>query len=207
MGILICMTALPAIDVNVVKHEIQVIASKKAGYFKPVPTSKSPEKNLIFGRNDNGSVTIIYPKGFDGCDESSQRLSAVLKASVFSFKLDNNDSWWAYKLYANGTEVDRFSPWQQYFAEEEGDKSGKRYPGNPTVVISNWRAGTIDGIEKYYGYKSTKDCTRKAYSTDHFTQCDEWLLVDFMKKLGLKYPVDSKGRVHGEEYTFRWVTR
>src|SRR5262245_39942925 len=124
MGILICMTALPAMDANVVKHEIEAVASRKGGYFKPAGTAKARAENLLFGRSDNGTITIIYPQGFDNCDESSQRLSTALKGAVFSFKLDNGDSWWAYKLYVNGVEVDRFSPWERYFAEEETDKSG-----------------------------------------------------------------------------------
>jgi hypothetical protein len=208
MGILICITALPPVDANVVKQQIEAVASHKRGFFKPtVGAAKGSAQNLLFGRSANGTITIIYPKGFDDCDEASQRLSTALNGAAFSFKIDNGDSWWAYKLYVNGVEVDRFSPWERYFAEEELDKSGKLYQGNPQVVVGNWRSAVVGDIERYYGFRSAKDCSRKAYPTDQFSQCDEWQIVDFMKKLGLTYPVDSEGRAQGEEYTFQWGVR
>ena len=42
----------------------------------------------------------------------------------------------------------------------------------------------------------------KAYESDSFPFNDCWQLIDFMQKLGLLYPIDDKGKSHGESYRF-----
>jgi hypothetical protein len=42
----------------------------------------------------------------------------------------------------------------------------------------------------------------KAYEEDGHAIGDCWQLADFMRKLGLTYPVDDQGQAAGETYTF-----
>jgi len=78
MGIPICMTALPPSDVVVVRQEMRKLASR----FEPAAAAKGLEHNLVLARNDNGSITIVYPKAFDDCDTVSARLSTSFSSTA-----------------------------------------------------------------------------------------------------------------------------
>lgn len=190
MGIPICMTALPPVDVNLVRQEIQAIVSERGGEFRAGTGQLSAEQRLVFGRSAGG-IAIVYPKGFVDCDEASKRMSEAVKGAAFSFKLDNEDGTWAYKLFARGAEVDRFSPWEDQ-------------AGSPTAVVVQWRASAVRDLEKYYRPARERLCAEKAYPTDEATQCNEWQLLDLMKKLRILYPIDERGNALGAEYHFTW---
>jgi len=42
----------------------------------------------------------------------------------------------------------------------------------------------------------------KAYPDDEFSAGEDWQLVDFMRKLGLVYPVSDDGELSGITYRF-----
>ena len=47
-----------------------------------------------------------------------------------------------------------------------------------------------------------EDESGKAYESDTFGFNDCWQLTDFMQKLGLSYPIDEEGKIHGDRYRF-----
>jgi hypothetical protein len=151
-----------------------------------------------------GGVTVLYPGDFFDWDSAAQNLSQRLRKPVFSFHIHDSDLW-MYSFYENGEIVDQFNPVPDYWQELDEDER-RSWQGNATEVARRVPGLAPEQIAKYlvhwgddvFGSSEQK----KAYPTDQFHYGDDWQLVDFMGKLGLDYPIDDRGAVHGVTYRF-----
>jgi hypothetical protein len=140
-------------------------------------------------------VTVLYPGEFYEWDEASSFLSKETGKPVFSFHIHDGDLW-MYVLFENGLVVDQFNPIPDYWQEVDA-KERQRWRGNATEVAMRVPALSKESIAKYLIAWDDdileSDERKKAYPDDEFFYGDDWQLVDFMKRLGLNYPVDDKG--------------
>jgi hypothetical protein len=153
---------------------------------------------IISGGND--SCTVLYPEDFLDWDQASEHLSAALSKPVFSFHIHNGDLW-MYVLFHEGQPVDRFNPvpayWEEHLPQEELDL----WRGNAELVSQLVPSVAAEAIAKYLITWDLEDMTTsKAYPEDEFPINDCWQVSDFMKKLGLDYPIADDGSVLGETF-------
>jgi hypothetical protein len=165
-----------------------------------------PYERLILTGEDFGPITVMYPGDFFGWDEASRYLSEALGVPVISLHIHDGDLW-MYVLYRDGEEVDQFNPIPDYWTEKLTPEERSSWAGDANVVAENWEGVDAASIEKYLvTWDLDDDEPGKAYEEDGHAIGDCWQLADFMRKLGLIYPVDDRGRAAGETYTFETST-
>jgi hypothetical protein len=146
----------------------------------------------------NANTTILYPSDYLEWDKSSKFLSKELDTPVFSFHIHDGDLW-MYILYYKGEIIDQFNPIPDYW-EEINDAEFERWKGNASKIAELISGVDVKDIEKYLvRWDLDADDTHKAYPDDEFTQ-EDWQLTDFMKKIGLPYPIDENGKSTGQSY-------
>ncbi|MGB6153897.1 MAG: hypothetical protein WBG48_18075, partial [Pricia sp.] len=114
---------------------------------------------------------------------------------VFSFHIHDGDLW-MYILFNKGEIVDQFNPlpdyWDDNLSQEEIDKQ----KGNAELISELIPKVKIKDIEKYLVRWTLDGNEQKAYSDDEFENID-WQIVDFMRKIGLEYPINDSGNPNG----------
>jgi hypothetical protein len=114
-----------------------------------------------------------------------------------------------YVLFKDGEMIDQFNPIPDYWRELD-DRERQKWNGNAAVVaqcvpglsaaqVANYLVRWDDEI---FG----SDDRKKAYPTDEYFYGSDWQLVDFMKKLGLDYPLGEGGEPRGDTYRFAGET-
>jgi hypothetical protein len=119
-----------------------------------------------------------------------------------------------YLLFVDGEEVDRFKTVPEHWFDsfdDEGrpkividDDDRAEWAGNVTVVARFWPGIMPERITRYLRQWDLDDSETKppkAYADDEYQE-GAWQLADFMKRLGLTFPIDSEGEWHGSPYEF-----
>ena len=160
-------------------------------------TMLGPDTGVI--TKDLPNTTIIYPGDFLEWDELSYIISDELSVPVFSFHIHDGD-FWMYTLFHDGNIVDKFLPVPEYWEElDDEEKAGVK--GNAEQLASVIPTLSVDAVKNYLAEWDI-NCLgeSKAYSDDEFAIGDCWQLCDFMKKIGLEYPVDNNGKILGQAF-------
>ena len=113
--------------------------------------------------------------------------SARLVAGPAIVFLEYDQAAWGYCLFESGTLLDRF-----WSIPDAVETPAAECAGN-VAVVSRVFGVTRDSIAPYIHHVTDFDA--KAFAEDEFTLGDHWVRVDFMRRLGLKYP--SPGQVAG----------
>ena len=107
-----------------------------------------------------------------------------------------------YLLFFNGEVVDQFNPIPDYWDDKVSDEEIESFKGNAKTIAKYVSGIQPSDIEKYLvRWDLEAEENDKAYPEDEFTQ-EDWQLIDFMKKLGLPYPLDDNGNPKGQTYKF-----
>lgn len=153
----------------------------------------------------NNNTTIFNPYAFLEWDKSSEFISKDLNAPVFSFHIHDGD-FWMYVLFVNGEIVDQFNPVPDYWDENISEEELDLWKGNASVIHQYINSVQPVDVEKYlvrWNYES--DEIEKAYSDDEFEQ-EDWQLIDFMRKIGLPFPLNEDGSPKADTYKL-WTTQ
>ncbi len=157
------------------------------------------DNNCCVIEEANQNTTIFNPYAYLDWDKSSEFISKDLNTSVFSFHIHDGD-FWIYTLFVNGEIVDQFNPIPDYWEEYISDVELKSWEGNAALISKYINSVKQSAIEKYLvRWDLEAEESEKAYSDDEFAQ-EDWQLLDFMKKLGLPYPLDDDGKPKGDTY-------
>jgi hypothetical protein len=202
MGEFIAMSGVTGCTRTDVVRSLEEYASSKGGLMEQASPQKEPFDHLVISGGEDGRVTVLYPDNFLGWDEASSFLSVSLGAPVFSFHIHDGDLW-MYALFVNGEAVDHFNPIPDYWSEEVSPEERSLWAGDAEVIADIWKGVDASSIEKYLvTWDLDEEGSSKAYNSDKFPYNDSWQLMDFMEKLGLSYPIDDKGEIHGDWYRF-----
>jgi hypothetical protein len=109
-----------------------------------------------------------------------------------------------YVLFVNGRIADQFNPIPGYWDENISDKETESGGVMLQTVVKYVKSVSPADIEKYLVRWDLDEELKKAYADDEFAQ-EDWQLLDFMKKLGLPYPLDDNGNPKSE--TFKLWTK
>jgi hypothetical protein len=157
----------------------------------------------------------VYSGLFEAFEGVAAHLSRAIKAPVFFFHVHDGDLW-TYVLYVEGEAVDQFYSMSNYFGYSSDDER-KRWQGN-AATISHYCPNTRENEIRNYlmQWDLLDEDTRKAYTDagcpnenvayahedDEHPFGDCLQVVDFMRKLGFRYPFSDEGEPLGETSTF-----
>jgi hypothetical protein len=149
------------------------------------------------------NTTILYPSQFMFSEESSQHISKDLQVPVFSFHIHDGDLW-MFILFDNGERATQFNPIPEYWGELDPQEKFA-WAGDVERLTRLVPGLSADAIRNYF-VEWTVDIvasSRKAYPDDSFEYGVDWQLTDFMRRVGLKYPVRDDGSLAGETFRLR----
>ena len=203
MGMFLSMT-------SVIGRTKDAVISSLTNYAKSAGGGLEKE-NLSIDNNNccvieeaNGNTTIFNPYAYLEWDKSSEFVSRELNAPVFSFHIHDGDLW-MYVLFVNGEIVDQFNPIPDYWDENISEEEIQSWKGNAATIVKYVSTVTPADIERYLvRWDLDADESKKAYADDEFVQ-EDWQLLDFMKRLGLPYPLNDDGAPKSD--TFKLWTK
>jgi len=107
-----------------------------------------------------------------------------------------------YVLFVNGEPVDQFNPIPDYWDENMTDEDIESWKGDASVVAryaGNIQSSAIANYLTRWDLEAEEPV--KAYPDDEFDN-EDWQLLDFMKKIGLPYPLYDDDMPSGQTYKF-----
>jgi len=203
MGLFLSMSGAIVSEHSQVEAALREYAVCHDGEMREEPLTPEDDECLII-TEDVGGVTVVYPGDFIGWDAVSESLSKDLRKPVFSFHIHDGD-FWMYVLFDDGSVVDRFNPVPDYWGRA-GEEDCAQWQGNTREVARRVPGLSAESVSKYlirWDDEVFESAERtKAYPDDEFCYGDDWQLVDFMKRLGLSYPIGDHGDAFGTTYRF-----
>lgn len=158
----------------------------------------SDHKNFCVIQETNGNTTVVYPDHYLEWDKSSAFLSKELNAPVFSLHIHDGDLW-MYVLYVNGHIIDQFNPIPEYWDDSISQEEIDSWKGNASLIAQHIPNVTPQSIQNYLIRWEIDMDGQKAYEDDQYMN-EDWQLLDFMRKVGLPYPLDGHGNPLGTVY-------
>lgn len=199
MGLFVAISGVPSATIQETADSLKRYVDSRGGLFEAEDNQPVKEsERLILKESDSNHVSAFYPYDFFDWDEASQFLSKDLRKPVFSFHIHDGDMW-IFQFFVNGELVDSFNPIPGYWDEEFEDAP---CGGNASLIAAYWPNITPPQIENYFVTWDMDDdeaLHEKAYPEDEFAR-SEWQLCDFMRKLGLEYPMDNSGNSLGRNF-------
>jgi hypothetical protein len=162
-------------------------AAKDGGELEPAEYDADNNELCVIAE-ENGNTTVFFLDGYFGMDQASKFLSEELSAPVFALHIHDGD-FWIYTLYHDGRIVDQFNPIPDYWDDDISEEELADWQGDAATIVKYVPAVQIKDINRYL-VRWDLEVLRppKAYHTDEFAQ-EDWQLLDFMRRLGLPYPV------------------
>jgi hypothetical protein len=116
------------------------------------------------------------------------------------------DDYWQYCLYVNGDIIDSFNPIPSLY-KELTEVEGVPSVGDPSILCQHWPDIATDELVNYYilwdaesNWNDSRDPLQKAYPHNIYPRGNAWQVADFMKQLGLPFPLDESGKLFGDAY-------
>jgi hypothetical protein len=201
MGLFIGMSGVANADCSAVEGALRDYAATKGGTLEPVACPADPFDVLLIAKSGN-HVSVVYPGEFTDWEGASTHISQLLDTSVLLLHIHDGDLW-MYMLLSKGKAVDMFNPIPGYWTDDMSDEERMSWAGNALVVTQHWPSVQPDAIAKYLvTWNLDETHSAKAYADDEFSYNDCWQMTDFMRRLGLVYPIDDKGKIQATSYRF-----
>jgi hypothetical protein len=204
MGLFLSMSGVIGAKAPEVVDLLRQYAETKNGALSEAAISFS-DQNFLTMVESSGGATILFPNYFSDSYSVSETLSRALEGPVFQLDIHDGDLW-MYALYEKGQIIDRFNPVPEYWGELD-EKERESWRGNAAIVASKVPGLKPEAIANYLIKWDDSvflgDEQRKAYPDDQCHVGEDWQIVDFMKRLGLDYPLDGDGNPIGRTYRFK----
>ncbi len=202
MGLFLSMSGIIGAKRTAVEMALKDYTASRTGRFEPT-TKKSPSWEILILAESGGNTTVVYPGEFFEWDDAAAHLSRSLDIPVFSFHIHDDDLW-MYVLFVAGEQVDQFNPIPDYWDDSLSDEERQSWAGDAATIARLCPNVLEDAICNYLAsWDLDDDNPGKAYGNDEYAAGDCWQLVDFMKKLGLPYPISAEGGALGATYKFQ----
>jgi hypothetical protein len=204
MGLFLALSGVIDANPEQVGHILKDFAISRSGDLE-FAEGNTDQPNIGIITQSEPNTSILYPNHFGEWDDASQYISRTLNKSVFSFHIHDGDLW-MFILFQNGIDVARFNPIPEYWAKLDPEEKAK-WRGDAAFIARLIPSITPDSITKYFVEWNNLPMENllRAYSDDEFTIGNCWQMCDFMKRIGLEFPVGAKGEVLGN--TFKMWTK
>ena len=201
MGLFLAMSGIVGAKKQAVEHALSSFVRTRDGAFRRT-TRSTEEPNTLVLLDHESKCSVLYPWGFLEWDEASRHLSSELSAPVFSFHIHDEDLW-MFVLFDRGEPVAQFNPLPEYWDDGISDDEKASWAGDAAKIATHVPGVTADAIGPYLRHWDFDDeHPGKAFPDDQFHFQDCWQMCDFLKRVGLTYPLDDTGRAIGETYEF-----
>ena len=166
-------------------------------------SDQSNSDELCIVDNSNRNSTILFPSLFNHW-ELSQKLSYKLKTAVLTLEIHDGDFWF-FILYDNGKEIVKFNPIPEYYDENVKKEGLSSWLPNVETLCKYFPKTKPEEIENYFihwksnnikHWTDTSDL-KKAYPTDNYGYGNGLQMFDFIKKIGITYPIGDNGNISG----------
>ena len=201
MGLFLAMSGIVGPKKEDVESALRSFATARKGAFNQA-TRRTEQPNTLVLSHQESKCSVLYPWGFLEWDEASRYLSSQLAAPVFSFHIHDEDLW-MFVLFDKGETVAQFNPLPEYWDGTISDEERASWSGDAAAIAAHLPGLEADAIRPYLQHWDLDDEEPgKAFPDDQFHFHDCWQMCDFLKKVGLTYPLDETGQVLGETYEF-----
>lgn len=201
MGLFLAMSGVVGAKKEAVESALRSFVDTRKGSLHRATRSTEDPNTLVLW-DDNSRCSVLYPWGFLEWDEASRHLSLQLGVPVFSFHIHDEDLW-MFVMFDKGEQVAQFNPLPEYWDDSISDEERASWSGDAASIASRIPGVAPDAISPYLRHWNLdEEDPGKAFPEDQFHFYDCWQMCDFMKRLGLRYPLDDTGRVLGETYEF-----
>ena len=195
MGLFLSASGLSGVSIADVEASLKSYQSKQQRQFYPAPGTTNDSDILIMTESPGGKVFLFYPHGFLEWDELSQHLSSELRCPAFSFHIHDGDLW-MFVFFVDGEELTRFNPIPNYWDDGISEEEMLGWQGDVSLISVHWPGITEESISRYFiRWDLEAESHEKAYPEDKFAIGCDWQMCDFIKKLGLTYPLDDAGNL------------
>jgi hypothetical protein len=184
MGLFLAMSSVVGASRAEVEACVAAYVASRNGSFEPASAEPS-EHEAAHLLEAEGGVTFVYPLWFDEWNEVSAKLSADLGKPVFSFHIHDGDLW-MFVLFVDGAEAAKFNPLPDYWEELEPADHAQWLP-SADEVARHVPGARADQLAPYLVEWPEDGLAGKAHPDDEFEYID-WQVVDFMRRLGFRYP-------------------
>jgi hypothetical protein len=193
------ISGIAAVDVTDVENALLDYAMQKSGSLKALSSDAEGNDVLVIAQSPEGNVTVLFPDSYAQWHDASVHLSRSLEKPVLSLHVHDGD-FWMYVLLVDGKEVDRFNPIPDYW-EEQSDAENLTWTGSARTVSNYWPNVHPDQIQNYLVRWDREDADApKAYPDDEFGIGEDWQITDFMRSVGLVYPIGDDGVSTGSKF-------
>jgi len=203
MGLFLAASGLSGVSSADVEASLQSYQSKKQRQFYAAEGTTDDPGILVMTESSEQKVFLLYPGGFLEWDELSKHFSAELRCPVFSFHIHDGDLW-MFVFFSQGEEVTRFNPIPNYWDDSISEEETESWKGDASLIYAHWPGITEESINRYFIRWDLENGNQgKAYPDDEFEIGQDWQMCDFVRKLGLIYPMDNSGNLLGKTYYFQ----
>ena len=106
-------------------------------------------------------------------------------------------------LFDKGRLVTQFNPLPEYWDDDISEEERASWRGDAATIAAHVPGITAGSIQPYFRHWDPDDEEPgKAFPEDEFHYRDCWQLCDFLKRVGLRYPLDETGQALGDTYEF-----
>lgn len=201
MGLFLAISGIINADKTAVEAALREFVNTRGGSIQKAPKSIEEVNTLVLLAN-NSNCSVLYPFSFFEWDEASRFLSEYLDVPVFSFHIHDEDLW-MFVLFHKGQQAAQFNPLPEYWGDNISEAERASWSGNARDIALHVPGLTVDSISPYLRHWDLEDKKPgKAFPEDQFHFNDCWQMCDFMRKVGVKYPLDDAGAILGETYEF-----
>jgi hypothetical protein len=189
-------------DCSAVEHCVRAFASAHGGVFEECPQASGDDDRAVVAESGS-NTTILYPDDFSFWEELSNHISKDLQVPVFAFHIHDGDLW-LFILFSNGQAITQFNPISDYWKKVDSEEK-KKWAGDVQTVCQLVPGLSPETIRNYFveWTETIMGSGRKAYPDDEFEYGVDWQMTDFMRRVGLVYPVDNDGTPIGRTFRLR----
>jgi hypothetical protein len=201
MGLFLAMSGVANASPPAVEELLRAYAAERGGTMDAIDPSGDLSEALLIGESGR-HVTVMYPGDFMKWDDASQYLSQRLGGAVISLHI-HDEELWMYVFFANGEQVDQFNPIPDYWKPKMPSSERQVWAGSAAVVAQHWPDLAAESIRDYlFEWDRDEEDSDHAYADDQFPYNDCWQITDFMRRLGLVYPIDDEGAANASTFRF-----
>ena len=185
-----------------VEAALQSYQEQKQRQFYPAAGTTNDPDILVLTETADQKIFLLYPNGFFEWDELSAYLSSQLQCPVFSFHIHDGDLW-MFVFFSQGEQITQFNPIPNYWDDGISDEEIDQWKGDASLIFAHWPGITEESISRYFTrWNLEAETQAKAYPDDEFGFGCDWQMCDFIRKLGLIYPLGEDGKLIGKTYYF-----
>ena len=192
MGLFLTLAGVAGSTTQQIQTKLAEFAAKRGMKMQPNATTPGDDGGFLVLCPGQYGHTILW--GWQGpgqVEELSEYLSRQLRKPVLWMHIHDGD-FWMYQLFADGVIVDSFNPIPKYWNDNLPDEEVRKWCGDAEIFTKHWPGVKAESISRYlteWNF-SVKELV-KAYPDDTFPPRCDLQLLDFMRKLGLDYPING----------------